>query len=173
MKIRHNDMSMKIHSKPPFKFLRIIGSIAILFVLLAASPCFATFIISGENSCLGNDIYAYHFSETASFPDFSVKVSEHTAFPDITLKLVDDPRQANLIFVDGSGNADMKVCKQGVGISIKTINVSERIAFPDITVKLSEHPSFPDYNIFIESNKFTKEEVAALFAVIWKANKRQ
>lgn len=146
-------------------------SITFLFALLTINNCYARFIVSGENSCLGNDVYAYNFSETAHLPDFSVKVSEHSSFPDITFKIVDDPRQANLIFIDDAGSSDMKVCKQRNSIGAKTIKVSALVAMPDITVKLSEYSSFPDYKIFIASKKFTKEEVVALFAVIWKSNK--
>lgn len=146
-------------------------AIPVLFALLTINNCYARFIVSGENSCLGNDVYAYNFSETSLLPDFSVKVSEYPLLPDITFKIVNDPRQANLIFIDDAVSSDMKVCKQGNSIGAKTIKVSDLVAIPDITVKLSEHSSFPDYKIFIESNKFTKEEVAALFAVIWKANR--
>lgn len=152
-------------------FLRIARVIAFLLAILTINNSYAEFVISGEDSCLGNNAYAYYFSENAPFPDFSVKVNEFSPFQDLTFKLVDDPMQADLIFVDGAENSDMKVCKNRTSIGVKTIKVSEFIAFPNITVRLSEYPATYDYKIFISSSEFTKEEVAALFAVIWKSKK--
>lgn len=65
----------------------------------------------------------------------------------------------------------MKVCKSSSSLGAKTIKVSEYAALPDITVRLSQYPATLDYRIFIASDRFTKEEVAALFAVIWESNR--
>lgn len=134
---------------------------------------FAAFIISGESACCGSGVvYSYKFSEYASFPDSTVKISEYASFSDITMKLVDDSRQADLIFADGIENAEMKICKSNSSFGVKTIKVSKYAPFPDLTVKLSKYSSFSDYKIFIASKIFTIEEVAALFAVILKTNKK-
>lgn len=148
--------------------------LALLFIsMFVSNPAFAVFIISGESSCHGNDTYSYHFSGTAFSPDYTVKVSETAFSPDITMKIVSDPREADLIFVDGYDKSDMKVCKKSSSFGVKTIKVSETAFSPDITVKLSETPLSPDYKIFVLSEIFTKEEAVALFAVIWKANRNK
>lgn len=154
-------------------FLRWTSPVLLAVSILLSNPVFAAFIISSESHCYGNGAYSYNFSETASFPDYTVKVSETASFPDITLKIVSDPRQADLILVDNFTKSNMKVCKQSNSIGVKTIKVSDSASFPDITVKLSETSPFPDYRLFIRSENVTKEEAAALFAVILKESRNK
>jgi hypothetical protein len=140
--------------------------------ILLSSPVSAAFIISAEAGCFGRDTYAYHFSETTIIPDYTVKVTSTALLPDITMQLVNDPKQADLILVDEFSKSGMKVCKgSSLAIGVKTIKVSETAILPSITVKLSETSLSPDYKIFVQSRIFTKEEAAALFAVIWSVNR--
>lgn len=148
------------------------------FVLMVAAVLFsrlasAAFIVSGEQSCFGQNTYAYHFSESAIISDYTVKVNSTALISDITMQLVTDPKQADLILVDGFTEGNMKVCKKSSSIGMKTIKVSNSDVSPDITVKLSETSLFPDYKIFILSETFTKEEAAALFAVILKESRKK
>jgi len=154
-------------------FPRWTSPVLLAVSILLTNPAFAAFIISSESNCYGNDAYSYYFSETAFSPDYTVKVSETAFSPDITLKIVSDPRQADLILVDGFTKGNMKVCKKSNSIGVKTIKVSNTAFSPDITVKLSETSFSPDYKIFILSETFTKEEAAALFAVILKESRKK
>jgi hypothetical protein len=147
--------------------LLLAGSAAII------NPAFAEFIISGESNCYGNGTYSYYFSETAIVPDYKVKISENSLLPDITVKIVSDPKQADLIFVDEFKRSNMKVCKSSSSIDAKRIKVSSTTLFPDVTVNISEKSPYPAYKIFILSETFTNEEVVALFAVIWKENRKK
>lgn len=150
------------------------SSLVVLASLFLISPVSAAFIISGETACFSRDTYAYHFSESAIISDYTVKITSTAIFPDITMQLVNDPKQADLIFVDEFRKSGMKVCKgSSLAIGVKTIKISETAIVPDITVKLSVTPLLSDYKIFVQSRIFTKEEAAALFAVIWKANRRK
>lgn len=154
--------------------LRLRANPVLLAVsILLSNPVFAALIVSNESNCYGNDIYAYHFSKTSLLPDYTVNVSETVLLPDFTLKIVSDPRQANLILVDGFAKGNMKVCKVGSSIGVKSIKVSNTALSPDITVKLSETALLPDYTIFILSEFFTKEEAAALFAIILKESRKK
>lgn len=150
-----------------------IAVVLLFAVVLLHKPIYAVFIISGENNCFGSDTYKYYFSETAIIADFTVKVRKDALLPDITMKLVNDPKQADLIFVDGFSQANMKVCKISIPVGVKSIKLSDTALLPDITVRLSETAILADYKIFILSAVFTKEEAAALFAVIWKSSRNR
>lgn len=155
---------MKNYSNHPRKICLVLLVVSILL----SNPVSAAFIISGESSCYGTDTYSYYFSETASLPDYTVKVSETAFLPDVTMKIVGDPSQADLILVDGLDKGNMKVCKTSSSFGAKAIKVSSTAFLPDITVKISETAFLPDYKIFVKSETFTREEAAALFAVILK-----
>jgi hypothetical protein len=150
-----------------------ISSALLAVSILLSNPVFAAFIISSESNCYGNDAYSYYFSEAAFPSDYTVKVSETAFPPDITMKIVSDPRQADLILVDEFTKGNMKVCKESSSIGVKTIKVSNTALLPDITVKLSDKSFSPDYKIFVLSETFTKEEAAALFAVILKESRKE
>lgn len=156
------------------KFCCIVFCLILLSIFTTSDQkAFAAFIISGESSCNGSDTYAFHFSNTAIYPDVSVKVGSTAIYPDITMKLVSDPNQADLIFFDELKDSSMKVCKKNSSLGVKNIKVSSTTIYPDVTVKLSENPFSPDYKIFISSESFTNEEAAALFAAIWHSSRKK
>jgi hypothetical protein len=146
-------------------------TITLTFLALLCNQNANAFTISSADGVQAADVYEYYFSETAIVPDYTVKVSETTIVPDLTLQIVHDPEHADLIFVDKYAKADMFVKKAISAIGVKTIKVSETAIVPDISVKLSETAVIPDFTIYVLSSRFTKEEAAALFAVIWKAAK--
>jgi hypothetical protein len=152
-------------------YLKKLCIAVVCLTILNNGNAFAGFIISGKSACSGGDVYSYKFYsyEYEQSPNLiRVKVSEYEFYPDITMKLVYDPREADLIFVDDLENANMKVCKSSSLSGAQTIKVSKYESNPNIKVKMSNYPSSPYYKIFISSKIFTSEEVAALFAVILK-----
>jgi hypothetical protein len=145
---------------------------ALLLALLALSNnASANFIISTNDSCYGSGVYKYHFSSTLFSPDYTVKVSSTAFSPDLTIKIVDDPRKADLILTDDFRNAHMQMCVSNTQYGAKTIKVSSTAFSPDITIKLTEYSYSVDYTIFVASTRLSVEEAAALFAVIWQANR--
>lgn len=143
-----------------------------VFISIICSNTSAAFIISNNSSCTGIDTYQYSFTRSSVKPDYTVKVVKAAVMPDLTIKLVDDPRQADLVLVDSFENADMKICKvNSFSSGIKTIMVTEFSVMPDVTVLLSETTVLQNYKLFVRSSEISREEAAALFAVIWKANK--
>lgn len=144
-----------------------------LVVALLGTDARAEFVVSAERSCMGTGIYGYHFSSTAVLPDFTVKVSAHAVVPDLRIRLVSDPRQADLLLADGVSPSSMRVCKQRSGLSVTTIKVSKFAVIPDTTVQLSRSNFLADHKLFVASEIFSEEEAAALFAVIWESNRRK
>ncbi|ATC95320.1 hypothetical protein PTUN_a2917 [Pseudoalteromonas tunicata] len=100
-----------------------------------------------------------------------MKVSSTAFSPDLTIKIVDYPKKANLILVDDYKDGDIQICKKSTSLGAKTIKVSSTAFSPDITIKLTDSSFSVDYTIFVASERMTIEEAAALFAVIWQANR--
>jgi len=151
--------------------LRCLAILLFAASALFSNPALAAFVISAQADCLGKNIDAYRFSSSVANADFSVQVGQSTALPDITLKLVSDPDQADLILADHLDDSDMAVCKSISAMEVKTILITDAAFRPDVKVALAEAPFLPDYTIFVQSESFTNEEAAALFAVIWKVNR--
>jgi len=169
-------MKTKVHINP---FLRKNLFLSLLIFSVTAD---AQFVVSAESSCpsnlfsSGDTVYEYIFSRSALSPDFDVKVSSFSFQPDFTMKIVDDPSDADLIFVDeeiGKKFADMLVCKRSYSLDSKLteIKVSRSSLSPDIEIVLTRSTLSYDYKIFIQSEYFSDEEAAALFPVIWESNR--
>lgn len=162
---------------------KTLKTLLMIFIFCSISYIFpqnasASFIVSAESNSYssnlyGDKVYEYKFSTSSITSDYTVNVSDSTLTPDISMKLVDNPQYADLIFVDNFDKADMKVCKTSIGFDTLTINVSNSAILSDISILLSRSPLFFDYTIFVASTKFTKEEAAALFAVIWEENRNK
>jgi hypothetical protein len=144
-------------------------------LLCLAAPAHA-FVIAVETSCYSSEAHTYHFSDTAIVPDFDVKVSKAEIFPDLTIKLVSSPQLADLVVVDSSSylgeTPNMRICISASSISGTVIKVTSNAIFPDITVELSESPVLHDYTLYVDSDRVSAEQAAALFAVIWKRNRK-
>lgn len=158
-----------------YSVLKLNPLIFVVFALAISSPVSAAFVISGEEGCYsGQKIYAYHFTEFSAFPTYTVQVNGTTISPNITIQLVRDPKIADLVFVDALSIAEMKVCKTNnpFGTGAKTIVVKDVAFSPDITVRLTEYSLSPDYKMYVDSKNFSREEVAAVFAVIWAERRK-
>lgn len=145
-----------------------------LAAALAMSGPLLAFSVSVEGSCGAVDVYSYRFSDSM-FPDFEVKVSDSEMFPDLTIKLVPSPRLADLVVVDADReagiNPDIRVCRSSSEFSGVSIKVTSSSMFPDINVKLSRTAPIPDHTLYVESDRLSPSEAAALFAVIWAKNR--
>lgn len=142
---------------------------AIAFTLLAMAVCSVEAItISTATKIPGAKVYSYHFSDSVILPDYTVKIVDKSFVSDLSLKIVHEPEEADVIFVENDKNADIFVSKASTAIGVKSIKISPTSIAPDITVLLSEDVTLPDYKIYVLSTRFTRDEAAALFAVIWK-----
>lgn len=142
---------------------------AITFTLLAMAvrPVDAI-TISTATKIPGAKVYSYHFSDSVILPDYTVKIVDKSFVSDLSLKIVHEPEEADVLFVENDKNADIFVSKASTAIGVKSIKISPTSIAPDITVLLSEDVTLPDYKIYVLSTRFTRDEAAALFAVIWK-----
>lgn len=153
-----------------FAVLRTVSRLLLVHATILCPTAPAQFIISAEGSCFGGNTYSYNFTRSIT-ADFTVKVSRSAVAPDLRMRLVSSPRDANLILVDDFDGADMKVCKSR-SLTDTSIRVSPSAVVADISVALSRSVVIPDYHIFIDSERLSDEEAAALFAVIWEANRQ-
>lgn len=157
-----------------FNFSFAVPHLILISSLLVSNCASAAFLASGEDDCLFNDAYAFHFSETALMPDYTVNIVRSAINPDIRLEIINDPLKADLIFLDSYKKPNIKVCKgNSLAPGVKTIKLMKNASFPDITVLISETPLISDYKIYIQSSIFSNFEAVALFAVIWKTNRHR
>jgi hypothetical protein len=113
----------------------------------AAKPCFVA----------GNAGYLLSANASAAH---IVRIDNTAAHPDVRMQLVDDPAAADFVLVDDS---DASPACQGVSM-IESIHIDAAAAKPDLTIALSRDPA--DYKIYLHSDHYTEQDVAALAAVI-------
>lgn len=138
--------------------------IAWLLALIVAAPAmsyaFLTSHLSGPTPCFRSGNAAYRFSRSGP-ADVTVRVDYKEAHADMRMQLVDDPTKADFVLID-DGSHD--VCEDAA--SVKRIRLDDRAADPDLTVALSRAPAA--YKVFVRSSRFSTQDAAALFAVLWR-----
>lgn len=146
----------------------------ILFVLAVIFACVPTnaIIISSPTPFQRENVGKVYFTDSPT-AEVTVQVMDLPLKPDFTFKIVRDPKEADLIFVDGYAEADMHVAKVTSQIGAMTIRVARVAAKPDIRIYLSAFAVKPDYKIYISSNTFTEEEVASLFGIVLMNEKKK
>lgn len=118
--------------------------------------------------CFSAGATTYRLSPSARSPDFRVAIDDKASTPDLRLTLVDREDAADFILIDEPGTAD-PACPQAR--TIKTVPATAQ-AKPDVTVSLSDPPAADAFKLYVQSARFSKEDAAALFAVIWKTARR-
>src|SRR5688572_2833519 len=141
------------------KTLILVAAIA---VPAAAHSTFAP----GDDLCFASGAATYKLSPRASSPDYRVKIDSAAARPDLRMQLVDQPEIADFVLADDFGAVAGNACRSSV--RVKTIKVDSETRTPDITVSLSPGAA-PDYKIYVHSVRYSHQDVAALLAVLWKA----
>lgn len=158
---------------------RQICRLIIVFILSIGSAQ-AEFFISAKSSCgYGSNTYSFQIGPNVAFPDIRIIAGPNVAFPDIRIKLVSNPKQANLLFVDDGllnystrNYVDMSVCKTRLSSpGSKRIIVGSNVAFPDIRVLVGSNIAFDDYRLYFNSSLFSVNEAAGLFPAIWSFNR--
>ena len=134
--------------------------IAALMVLMLAVPVAAgAYFTAPAKPCFAAGTSAYRVSETDA-GNVTVRIDNAAAHPNLRMQIVDDPAAADFVLVDDgdTGNA----C-QG---SVETIRLDSAASNPDLTVELSR--AVADYKIYVRSARFSAQDAAALFAVMWR-----
>jgi hypothetical protein len=148
----------------------------ILLVLVGVPASAQTFWPGPQGSaslqgpCFTAGTSTFQVSPTAAAPDFRIKIGQ-TARPDLRMQLVDSPETADFVLVDDFSGIEGNACNGSS--AVKTIKVDSQENAPDLTISLSSQGSDADYKIYVHSARFSHQDAAALFAVLWKLSNRQ
>lgn len=153
-----------------------------LIALCSPSWVLASLDVVLDRRCFGENKNNYFFTSSHSTPHHRVKVSA-SAYPiDIAFELVDKKTEADLVFIENyfdndknfikfNNSSDKKVCKKLTPANATIVQLSNSETAPDITVKLSRYIINKDYKLFVKSKRMTPDQVAALFAIMWKEDR--
>jgi len=134
-----------------------------LMILVVAVPAAAasSFFKSNTKPCFVAGNAGYQLSGSAS-ANYTVRIDNTAPVPSLRMQLVDDPAAADFVLVDDgdAGNA----CK--TTSAIRSVHIDQAASNADLTVALSRAEA--DTKIYVRSAKFSEQDAAALFAVIWQ-----
>lgn len=161
--------------KPRIALPRDTRSAAPLIALLAwlLSPAtLAQSRINGLDDCPPDGTIGLYFDLTPLQADFKVMVSDYEVEPDISIRLVNHFAQADLVFADGEPGSDVIVCRSSTRYRATTLFVAKFVTQPDVTIMLNSRVKHPDYTLYVDSETYSAEEAAAVFAVLWDRQRR-
>ena len=137
--------------------------VAVIAVPAAAHSTFAP----NDDLCFASGAATYRLAPKASSPDYRVRIDNRAARPDLRMQLVDRPELADFVLADDFGAVTGNACRSST--PVKTIKVDSETRTPDVTVSLTPSLAAPDYKIYVHSVRYSHQDVAALLAVLWKA----
>lgn len=144
----------------------------LVLLSIVAVPATAQSYFTGSPApCFTAGTSTFQVSSAAFSPDYRVKIESEAARPDLRMQLVDSPEIADFVLVDDFSGVEGNACKAST--SIKTIKVDAAETAPDLTISLSDRAPSPDYRIYVHSARFSHQDAAALFAVMWKLKNHQ
>jgi len=138
-----------------------------LFALVIAVPTAgqALLPLSQSQDCFAAGSSAYRISSTSQ-PDYRVRIDNHAARPDLRIQLIDQSASADFVLVDDSDAAQGHACP--ASMALKTIRIDENEKSPDLTISLSTDAVDSDYKLYVHSARFSDQDAAALFGVMWR-----
>jgi hypothetical protein len=140
--------------------------IASLAVALVAVPIAAGALFAGpENETCFNSGGAQYRITSSDSADFPVRVAHDISAPDIRLQLVDTPELADFVLIDDGETSEC------AGSRVKSIRADTPQGHAKITVSLSDEAA--DFKLYVRSQAFSREQAAALFAVLWRTPRRE
>ena len=140
----------------------ILALLALVVAVPAAAIGANSLFSADETPCFSAGSVGYRLTDRRS-ADFTIKIDNTAAQPDLALQLVDDPALADFVLADGSGMMT-GVC---AGLrAIRTIRIDAQAREPDLIVALRRDDAAARYKIYAQSNDFSAQDAAALFAVM-------
>ena len=142
---------------------------SILFGLAIALPITAQAVQifqTPKQPCFAAGSATYRVSATSGTPDYQVKIDNRAAHPDLHLQLVDDPAAADFVLVDDFDATASDACR--TSLPLTTIRVNDEAPRADLTISLAGSAA-ADFKLYVHSARFSHEEAAALFGVMWQA----
>lgn len=143
-----------------------------LLAWLTAPAALAQNRIAGLADCPPTGADGFHFDVTPLQADYKVMVSDYEVEPDISIRLVNRFAQADLVFTDGEADSDATVCRSPTRYRATTLFVAKFVTQPDITIMLNSRVKHPDYTLYVDSESYSADEAAAIFAVLWERQRR-
>jgi hypothetical protein len=122
-----------------------------------------------QGPCFTSGTATFEIAPSASAADYKVKIDNENLRPDMRIGLVDSPETADFVLVDDFNGFEGNACKDAT--SIKTIKVDAAERSPDLTVSLSGEAAGAGYRIYVHSARFSRQDAAALFAVMTKMDR--
>jgi hypothetical protein len=128
---------------------------ALMLVLPAAA---GTYFAAPAKSCFVAGSSAYRIA-AAGAADVTVRIDNKAARANLRMQIVDDPAAADFVLID---DGESNTCPGGA----ETIRLDNEASNPDLTVALSRDAA--DYKLYVRSARFSAQDAAALFAVMWR-----
>ena len=145
---------------------RIRKSLILLAVIAVPAAAHSTFAPQDE-LCFASGAATYKLAPKASWPDYRVKIDNSAPRPDLRMQLVDRPEIADFVLADDYGAVPGNACRSAA--PLKTIKIDSEAQAPDVTVSFGPGDTMPDYRVYVHSVRYSQQDVAALLAVLWKA----
>ncbi len=143
--------------------------ILLLLGMLAVPAGAHTFFAAPPTLCFTNGSATYRVSTRATAPDYSIKIGNEGARPDLRIAIVDSPEMADFVLVDDVGGVESATCSER---NAKIIQVGAGETTPDMVVSLANDMPDPDYRLYVYSARFSRDQAAALLAVMSTRSKR-
>lgn len=154
-----------------YRSARILPLLALL-ACLTTPAALAQSRITGLANCPPAGATGLHFDVTPLQADYKVMVSEFEVEPDISIRLVNRFAQADLVFADGEPDSEVTVCRSPTRYRATTLFVAKFVTQPDITIMMNSRVEHPDYTLYVDSESYSPDEAAAVFAVLWDRQRR-
>jgi hypothetical protein len=145
----------------------ILALLALVVAVPAAAVGANSLFSADETPCFSAGSIGYRLTDRRS-ADFTIKIDNAAAKPDLALQLVDDPALADFVLADGGGMTG--VC---AGLrAIRTIRIDAQAREPDLVVALRRDDAAARYKLYAQSDDFTVQDAAALFAVMIQSGRK-
>ncbi len=142
---------------------------SVLLGLVVAVPAAAqAFLPPADHRCFTAGTASYQLSASAAAPDYKVKIDNRAVHPDLRLQLVNEPTTADFVLVDDLDAADGDACNAS---ALRTIRIDDGEKRPDLTISVAADVEAPDFKLYVRSLRFSHEDAAALFGVMWRAER--
>jgi hypothetical protein len=146
-----------------------------LFGLVVAVPAAAQAFLPPTHPCFTFGASTYQISASAPAPDYKVRIDNRAAHPDLRIRLVDQADIADFVLVDDVDATEGNAC--ATSTPLKTIRIGADEMLADLTISLASEDASrasevdaPDLKLYVGSARFSHEEAAALFGVMWRAS---
>ena len=151
--------------------MQLFQKCALLGVLAAVPAAAHALLLPTTNPCFPSGTATYRISAAAQAPDYRVRIDNAAPHPDLRVGLVDQPEIADFVLVDDLDAVQGNAC---AAPTPKTIRVDAGEMLPDLTVSLSQigAAEASDFKLYVRSARFSQEDAAALFGVMWRSRSR-